>query len=86
MSNEKHSGERGLWIGFKCGVLSTLASLSLWQDFLGQERYTEIVRNHWVSAWFTIPLALAMWALAITILVTEERSHARSEKWKGWRR
>ena len=43
---------------FWAGVLCYSCIISLFQDFMGIERYIKFVNAAWVSAWYTVPLAL----------------------------
>ena len=38
----------------------SMASQSLYQDALGLERYVAHVREHWVDAVYTIPIAIVL--------------------------
>lgn len=57
--------------GFLVGVLIISSGLSLAQDWAGQDNFLKYAQEHWVSGWFTIPLAILsiIFALAITIQV-----------------
>jgi len=46
----------GMWTG---GAL-VLALISLYQDFLGKERYIECVKNYWVNSNFSIPISFVI--------------------------
>ncbi len=55
--------------GVAIGSGITVAVMSLFQDVLGQERYIDLIRNHWVTGYFSVPLALlllvgSIWRLA----------------------
>ena len=43
---------------FWAGCLTATAFQSLYQDFKGQAGMQEVVQNHWISGWWTVPLAL----------------------------
>lgn len=43
---------------FFSGWLVSSAVRSLEQDAIGQEKYIELVKSAWISAWATVPLAL----------------------------
>lgn len=47
------------WQAFSAGALAAMSVYSLIQDFVGQEGWLEFVAENWVSAAYTIPLALA---------------------------
>ena len=55
--------------GFLAGILAGSAIRSLQQDMVGMENYVVIARAGWVSAWYTVPLALVMLGLAIFLMV-----------------
>jgi len=39
--------------------------LGIFQDFVGQEGYINLIRNHWISGWYTVPGALLLLAMGI---------------------
>lgn len=47
------------------GALSIIAILSLWQDYLGQEAFIQMARDHWVDAAYSVPLALFLLLVSI---------------------
>lgn len=54
--------------GIMVGALAATGIYSLIQDWMGPEGYVEYVQNHWVSASWTVPIALA--SLLIGLIVT----------------
>lgn len=44
---------------FWAGMLTQICARSLHQDALGVDAYVEFVRAGWMSAWITVPMALA---------------------------
>lgn len=56
-------------MGFWSGVLLITALRSLYQDWHGLEDYIESIQQYWVSALFTVPLALVIFAISIALLV-----------------
>lgn len=54
---------------YLAGSLLTVAPLMLFQDFMGREGYSEWVLNHWVTPWFTVPLALLSLAIGVAIVI-----------------
>jgi hypothetical protein len=55
------------WAGYGT-VLIVAAALSLLQDLMGLERYVQLVRDHWISPWVTVPLALSLWLCGVLCL------------------
>lgn len=47
------------------GVGILISFESLFQDFLGQEGYMRLVRDHWVSWVYSVPLALILLFVSI---------------------
>lgn len=45
---------------FWCGGIFALCILSLFQDYLGQDLYMQMVQDHWAPAWFSVPFALIL--------------------------
>jgi hypothetical protein len=60
--------ERPSYNAWYSGFISALALVSLFQDYCGKEGYIEVVRNHWMSAYITVPLALAALLLSFWLL------------------
>lgn len=50
---------------FTTGAMIVMAVYSLIQDFVGAEAWAEHVRNHWVTGYITVPLAIVflIWGL-----------------------
>lgn len=57
--------EKLVWHGVVIGWSLDSAFHSLFQDFVGQEGYINLVRNHWISGWYTVPGALLLLAMGI---------------------
>lgn len=51
--------------GFWAGAATFSSVMSLVQDAMGREGYAQHVLNHWVSGWYSVPLATL--ALALTL-------------------
>lgn len=45
---------------FWSGFVTCQAIYSLYQDYLGKERYLQMVNEEWLSAGITVPLALIL--------------------------
>lgn len=56
--------------GLFCGGLSAAATHSLIQDYLGLEGTIQSIRDHWISATYTVPLALTAYVGVFCIAVT----------------
>jgi hypothetical protein len=55
------------------GVALYAAVQSLWEDFLGRDRYVRAVSDGWVSARITVPLALLLLVYVATQIVPPRR-------------
>jgi hypothetical protein len=71
------------WFGSTVGILETIGSTGLHQDWLGKEKFLLFARDHWQSARISVPIEIAMLvaALAITAIVswrTRVRAHHTS--------
>jgi len=71
---EKTRGPLGRWSLFMSGWLACCAARSLWQDWLGQDAYVMHVREHWVSASLTVPVAFLLLVFALWVYLKEARS------------
>lgn len=49
------------------GYLLGAAFTSLYQDFLGREKYIQMVEAHWVDSSFSVPVALLMIVVAVIL-------------------
>ena len=54
-----------LWAGYLLGAMMSSAAVSLRQDYYGMEGYILQVREHWVTAAITGPVAVVMVAVSI---------------------
>ena len=45
---------------FTKGMIFTFCVLSLVQDYIGQEAYIQLARDHWVAWYYSVPIALSM--------------------------
>ena len=64
-----HSKIDGL-VAFWAGVIGYASVISLIQDFIGQEAYIKMAREHWVSGWITVPIATLGLCVSFTLLRT----------------
>ena len=53
-----------LGLAYASGAIATGAIISLIQDMMGRERTLEMVRESWVDAAYTVPIALLMLLVA----------------------
>lgn len=53
------------WTSYVAGMLAGHSLGSLYQDALGKDAYLEKVSADWISAAYTVPLALAFIALSV---------------------
>ena len=60
--------QRQFHAAFISGCLLTLATISLYQDCLGQEGYIDHIKEHWVDPSITTPLAIVF--LVVAFLLT----------------
>jgi hypothetical protein len=56
--------------GVIAGALCHAAIISLFQDYLGLERYIEFCRKHWNGASVTIPFALGLLVGAVYLYLS----------------
>ncbi len=66
MSAKVFSYGTGFWAG--AAVFSSVSSLV--QDAMGREGYAQHVLNHWVSGWYSVPIATLALALVLPDLYT----------------
>ena len=59
------------WSGF----MTHVALLSLYQDFLGKDKYLQAADLLWVSWKITVPLALVLLILALMLFHSTERTY-----------
>ena len=57
--------------GIIIGTILSWSGVSLFQDVLGLERYIQHVRDKWIDASVTVPLAIVLIGIAIFIFVKE---------------
>lgn len=50
---------------FWAGVLTHMATISLYQDFHGKQGYIDLIRKNWIDASITVPFALILIVIAI---------------------
>lgn len=50
------------------GILLTSSIGSLFQDFMGQEGYMRLVREHWIPWVYSVPIALLGVIFAVMVL------------------
>lgn len=50
---------------YVAGAIACACAISLIQDFYGLEGYVEHLRAHWISGWYTVPIAVVgfLWAV-----------------------
>lgn len=60
------------------GWLLNSAASSLYQDALGLEKYLATVALNWVDAYYTVPLAIVVLAVAALTIRTSNPKHQRS--------
>ena len=78
---------RGLiWSVFFCGAMVALSMMSLYQDFLGKDGFVKHVQDHWISGWWTVPIALVLLLLALTwmwlMMWTVKRTESTKLPWE----
>ena len=49
---------------FFCGILAYGSVRSLVQDYYGLEGYIQSCRDHWISAWVTVPISVLFFLIA----------------------
>lgn len=52
---------------FIAGFLACSAIRSIEQDIVGKEAYIQLINYAWVSAWYTVPLAVLMLVVAFIL-------------------
>lgn len=59
-----------LWLS---GYLMSSAFRSLYEDLMGKERFLKLVDIGWISAWFTVPLAVLMLLASFWLITRASR-------------
>jgi hypothetical protein len=62
------------WSGFTAGGLSLASIMLIFQDMLGKEGYSQWMSDHWISPYFSVPLAIVSLLLAVYSIITNRQA------------
>ena len=63
------------WTLIVSGALFYACITSLYQDIYGKGRYLAMVEDYWVDAWITVPLAIVVMILVVSIWHKDKKDH-----------